>query len=97
MELHKATTKARGSLVWKAIVHSFYIIGKDLAWNPRNGNSVILGSDAIVKLQEDHLPPNLITDLNSINLGLLLDVSDAEAQENLSLGWNSANSLDLTR
>jgi hypothetical protein len=54
-----------GTIIWKAIINYFHIVGDWLIWKIGNGSKVLIGKDPWIVCSNNHLlPEDLITSLN---------------------------------
>jgi hypothetical protein len=59
-------TSKNGSVIWKATVNAFPLIGNWLIWKVGNGVDIIIGKDPWIEFQGKHiLPKPIIQDLNN--------------------------------
>jgi hypothetical protein len=84
------------SVIWKAIVKSFPVIGEGLAWKIGNGHRVRLGADPWAGCEGQHLlPDQLIFLLRTRGFDTLNKLADPDQTTIWSQGWKSLNELGL--
>jgi len=79
-----------GSIIWKALVQAFEVIGKGLAWKIGNGQKFILGRDPWAGCGLDHLLSEpLRNHLHREGLFFLSQVADQATTSFWNQGWRS--------
>jgi hypothetical protein len=87
---------SKGSIVWKALVEAFPLVGNWTVWRIGNGEKVRLGEDPWLGAGNNYkLSPPLLLFLKNKNLRFLSDLNTGFPQIRGRLGWKSAISLDL--
>ena len=89
-------THAGGSVIWKAVVKSFNLIGPNLAWNVGNGRCVWIGVDPWVGCTQKHiLPAHTVASLRERNIIYLHQLAILGLQDIWVRSWRQASFLDL--
>lgn len=84
------------SLVWKAFVAAYRLVGVWTTWNIGNGQSIKLGEDPWLGAGNKYkLPPPLVQALRECGLFLLSNPYTGSPQLRGHPGWKSTTSLDL--
>jgi hypothetical protein len=87
---------SKGSIVWKALVEAFPLVGNWMVWCIGNGEKVRLGEDLWLGVGNNYkLSPPLLLFLKDKNLCFLSDLNTGYPHIRGRLGWKNANSLDL--
>jgi len=86
----------KGSIVWKALVESFPLVGKWKIWRIGNGEKVRLGEESWLGDGNNYkLFPPVLHFLKTKNLRVLSDLNNGYPHIQGRMGWKSAHSLDL--
>jgi hypothetical protein len=84
------------SVIWKAVIKSFSVIGNGLAWKVGNELRVRLGADPWMGSEGKHiLSDHLIHSLRLKGLVSLNSLADQPSTTLWAQGWKSATDLDL--
>lgn len=87
---------SKGSIVWKALVEAFTLVGSWIAWKIGNGRSVSLGEDPWLGASNNYkLSDPLIKFLWNQNILHLHDVQVGDPQPRGRVGWQDVASLGL--
>jgi hypothetical protein len=86
----------KGSIVWKALVQAFPLVGKWIVWHIRNGEKVILGKDPWLGVGNNYkLSHPLLQFLIGKKCLFLSDLNIGFPQLRGRGGWKNAYSLNL--
>jgi hypothetical protein len=86
-----------GSMLWKALISSFPVIGEGLAWRIDRGNILCIGADPCPGSGNSHiLPLELINLLHRKNIFLLSHLADLNTTTLWHQGWKRVTDLGLT-
>ena len=85
------------SIVWKAVLWDFDIIGNHLVWNIGNGNVVRIGIDPWLGCKWRHtLPPSMIETLHLAGFHFLSDIGSHGLNLVMPQLWFSAESIGFS-
>jgi hypothetical protein len=95
--IRRAQKSLKGvSVIWKAIINSFPVIGEGLAWKIGNGHRVRLGADPWAGSEGQHLlPEQLILHLRIKGYDTLDKLVDPDQTTIWSQGWKSVVDFGL--
>jgi hypothetical protein len=87
-----------GSIVWKALVAAFPLVGLWTMWRVGNGRSIRLGEDPWLGSKNDfRFSESLLQATHSADIFSLEDAKSQTPQPSWRQGWNSAENLGLDR
>jgi len=85
-----------GSIIWKALIQSFGVIGSGLAWRVGNGHQFMIGRDSWAGSGEAHfLSEQLRLSLQREGLTFLFQVTDDTATTFWNQGWKDGAGIGL--
>ena len=83
-------------MIWKAIVKSFHLIERNLAWDVGNGEKVLIGRDSWLGSTHQHILPNDVVEaLGRNGFTTLNHLADPRPAEPWNQHWRRAFSLGL--
>jgi hypothetical protein len=84
------------SIIWKAMISSFSVVGDSLAWRVGKGNHLRIGADPWPSCGNSHiLPEELIDQLHRQGIFFLSHLVDPHSTNIWNQGWRSVISLGL--
>jgi len=95
--IRKLDKNSKGiSVVWKAVLKSFSIIGNNLAWKIGNGEKVRIGVDPWQGSSSHHLlSPRALEALEGRGIFMISQLADEQSTTLWAQGWKTARSLGL--
>jgi hypothetical protein len=86
------------TIIWKALINSFQVVGEGLAWKVGNGQRVRIGVDPWPGSERGHiLPQQLINNLHDKGLFYLDQITDRDITTLWSQAWKRVDQLGLDR